>query len=187
MAASQSRRRARRRRRARHRRRARFTGEFSHHRHLAVATRITREISLTSEHPGLRPAMSGGRRVPRTSTMPTTSTTSMMMAMMMMMMMIMIRMKRTPSSYTDHNHCTISRTHSARRLTLCSATEPRWWVSLGRELAYAVVPPASEEPCRGVNRLTAKARFFGNGASASIASVVRFTYVISEHFEAGSL
>ena len=50
---------------------------------------------------------------------------------------------------------------------MCSATEPRWSVSFGGELEYAAVPPASEEPRRGVNRLTAETGCFGNGVSAS--------------------
>ena len=57
-------------------------------------------------------------------------------------------------------------------------------MSLWRELAYAVVPPVSEEPRRGVNHTPAEAGCFGNGASASIASVARFADVISEHWEA---
>ena len=57
-------------------------------------------------------------------------------------------------------------------------------MSLWRELAYAVVPPVSEEPRRGVNHTPAEAGCFGNGASASIASVARFADVISEHSEA---
>ena len=42
-------------------------------------------------------------------------------------------------------------------------------MSFGGELAYAAVPPASEEPRRGVNRLTAETGCFGNGVSASSA------------------
>ena len=40
-------------------------------------------------------------------------------------------------------------------------------MSFGGELEYAAVPPASEEPRRGVNRLTAETGCFGNGVSAS--------------------
>ena len=39
-----------------------------------------------------------------------------------------------------------SRAHWAHRLIVCAATEPRWPMSFGRELARAVVPPSSDAP-----------------------------------------
>ena len=36
-----------------------------------------------------------------------------------------------------------------QRLVVCSATALRWSMSLGHELACAVVPPPTKEACRG--------------------------------------